>query len=107
MAMPNEPMRLDADDLYSPRVEAYLEEQSLQRRPIPEAAPRSWLVRLLFANYFYLSVASGVGALCAWAILEPFFRETAVAREFNLANFLIFPTVAGMLGVFPGGAEGP
>src|SRR5262249_34259005 len=54
-----------------------------------------------------LSIAAGLGALCGWAILEPFFQEGA-AREggFAIVNLLIFPIVAGSLGLFLGAVEG-
>src|SRR5438445_8494100 len=107
MSLPDEPLRLNESDLYSPRVDAYLEEQAVLQRAIPEAEPRPLLVRILFSSYFYLSLASAAGALCAWAILEPFFNEQALGEDrFNLAHVLMFPTVAGMIGLFLGAAEG-
>jgi hypothetical protein len=107
MSTPQDPIRLDQGDLYSPRVEAYLEEQEVLRRPVPETPPAPLLVRIFYSGYFYLSLASGLGAFLAWAVLEPFFDETAIARrELSVANLLIFPAVAGMIGLFLGGAEG-
>ena len=38
MSLPDEPLRLNESDLYSPRVDAYLEEQAVLQRAIPEAA---------------------------------------------------------------------
>jgi hypothetical protein len=104
--MSNEPLRLGQDDLYSPKVEAYLEEQAVLRRAVPEAEPQSLLVRILYASWFYLSIASGIGAFVAWAMMEPFFEEDEEGPRASVVNFLLFPTVAGMVGLFLGSAEG-
>lgn len=55
----NEPIRLDASELYTPQVDAYLEEQAVLRRPIPEAEPQPLLLRIFYASYFYLRVYPG------------------------------------------------
>ncbi len=102
--MSTEPMRLTEDDLFSPKVEAYLEEQAVLRRPIPEIEPRPFLARILLSSYFYLSVASALGGFCAWAMLEPFIDELREDRSWAL--LMLFPTVAGMVGLFLGTAEG-
>ncbi len=107
---PHEPLRLSADDLYSPRVEAFLDEQAMMNRAMPEVQPQPWIFRVLYSSYFYLSLASGLGAFVAWMIMEPFFVErTAIQggqEGFHWANFLFFPTVAGSIGLFLGAAEG-
>lgn len=104
----NDPIRLDREDLYAPKVEAYLEEQAVLNRPVPEVEPRPLLARIFLSSYFYLSVASGLGALCAWALLEPFLddREMDRADGIQLAMLLTFPTVTGFIGLFLGAAEG-
>ena len=107
MSRAPEPLRLDASDLYSPRVEAYLEEQQVLSRAIPEEQPRPLLARIVYSSYFYLSIASGLGAFVAWLILEPFFDDHVLGQgQFQLAQLLIFPTVAGFVGLFLGAAEG-
>jgi FHA domain len=106
MATPSQPIRLDADELYSPKVEAYLEEHAMMRRAVPEAAPRPLLARIFFSSYFYLSLASGAGGLCAFALLEPFVDDRSLGHGFTLVGLLLFPTVAGMIGLFLGSAEG-
>ncbi len=107
---PHEPLRLSADDLYSPRVEAFLDEQAMMSRAMPEVEPQPWILRVLYSSYFYLSLASGLGAFVAWMIMEPFFVEPVALRGghdgFRWANFLFFPTVAGSIGLFLGAAEG-
>ncbi len=107
---PHEPLRLSADDLYSPRVDAFLDEQAMMSRAVPEAEPQLWIVRVFYSSYFYLSLASGLGAFVAWMIMEPFFVEPAALQggqgQFRWANFLFFPTVAGSIGLFLGAAEG-
>jgi Inner membrane component of T3SS, cytoplasmic domain len=106
MGPSEQPLRLEASDLYSARVEAYLEEQAVLQRAIPEVEPRPLLVRIFLSSYFYLSLASAAGALTAWAMLEPFFDERTVGEGFDLVHLLLFPTVAGMIGLFLGAAEG-
>src|ERR1700722_19168125 len=65
------------------------------------------LIRIIYASWFYLAIAGCLGALAGWAVLEPFFDDFAQAQEqFNLAAFLLFPTVAGSIGLFLGAAEG-
>jgi Inner membrane component of T3SS, cytoplasmic domain len=106
---PHEPLRLSPDDLYSPRVEAFLDEQAVLNRAMPEVEPQPWILRVIYSSYFYLSLASGLGAMVAWMIMEPFFVEHMAVQGqqgFRWANFLLFPTVAGSIGMFLGAAEG-
>jgi hypothetical protein len=106
MPASNEPIRLDRSDLFSPKVEAYLEEQELLRRNMPEIPPSSLLSRIFFSSYFYLGLASALGGLCAWAMIEPFIDERSQDHGLGPIGLLLFPTVAGMIGLFLGGAEG-
>jgi hypothetical protein len=107
MPSPNQPIRLEADDLFSPQVEAYLEEHQLLRRDVPEVPPTPLVLRILYSSYFYLSMAGAGGALVAWAILEPFIDDWAIAQgRQGIVVFLVFPTVAGFIGLFLGAAEG-
>ncbi|MDR3636856.1 MAG: FHA domain-containing protein [Isosphaeraceae bacterium] len=100
-----QPIRLGEGDLYSPRVEAYLEEQAVLNRGVPEVEPQPLIVRLIFSSYFYLSIASGLGAFVAWAIMEPFFDDPPVENPVWVGIFL-FPLVAGFVGLFLGATEG-
>lgn len=105
--MTTEPMRLSRDDLFSPRVEGYLEEQAVANRPVPEAPPRPLIIRILYSSWFYLSIASMIGGLCAWAVLEPSFSDKDLEdQRLHLAHYLLFPTVMGGVGLFLGAAEG-
>ncbi len=114
MAFDSKPIRLDNDELYTPEVDDYLERQSLQRRDVPEVAPRPWFTRIFYSSYFYLSLASGLGAFVAWLILEPFyndFNEGMPEGPGNLpnplwVNILLFPIVTAFAALFLGAAEG-
>ena len=65
------------------------------------------ILRVLYSSYFYLSLASGLGAFVAWMIIEPFFDDDRDrADEFQWVGLLLFPTVAGFVGLFLGAAEG-
>jgi FHA domain len=102
-----EPLRLSRGDLYSPRVDAFLDEQALLNRALPESEPPPFIVRMFYSSYFYLSLASGLGAFLAWMIFEPFFDDDPVGRSrYPWAAVLMFPTVAGFIGLFLGAAEG-
>src|SRR5258708_4019905 len=57
MSSSQEPLRLSREDLYSPQVEAYLQDQESLRRDIPEVSPQPLLVRVIYSSYFYLSFA--------------------------------------------------
>jgi hypothetical protein len=104
---PEEPLRLSAADLFSPHVDAFLEEQAMLNRALPEAAAQPWVVRVLYSSYFYLSLASGLGAFVAWLIIEPFINDRDIVQhQANPALVLVFPTVAGFVGLFLGAAEG-
>jgi len=67
------PLRIDAKELFSAKVEDYLEVQSALQRVAEEVEPQSWIVRVIYSSWFYLSLCAGLGAFCGWAILEPFF----------------------------------
>lgn len=99
-------LALSNEDLYSPRVEAFIEEQSVIARATPEAPPRAWYAKVLYSSCFYLSFAGMLGALVAWAVVEPFFNDENVGEEVDAASVLLFPTVAAGVGLFLGAAEG-
>jgi hypothetical protein len=104
----NNPIRLSGDDLFSPKVESYLQEQSAFHRAMPEAVARPLIVRIIYSSYFYLSLAGAAGALLGWGIMEPHLHEAdeAVGERNLLAWFLLFPVTAGFIGMFLGAAEG-
>ncbi|HUG91473.1 MAG TPA: FHA domain-containing protein [Planctomycetaceae bacterium] len=105
--MPGEPIRIDRRDLYSPQVEDYLEVQQSLRRDLGEIEPRPLIVRVLFSSWFYLAIASGLGAFVAWAVMEPYFSDDPFLGNENLVvRILFFPTVTGFVGLFLGAAEG-
>ncbi len=108
MSTPNEPLRLTHADLNSPQVQQYLDMQASLRRDVGDLAAEPLLVRVIYASWFYLAVASAVGALIAWACLEPFFDDRALRHGHGggLVGFFLFPTVAGCIGLFLGAAEG-
>ncbi len=107
MSSSREPIRLSSADLFSPKVEAFLDEQAALNRALPETSPQPLIVRILYSSYCYLSLASGLGAFLAWLIIEPFFDDrNAAQHHFQWAALLLFPTVAGAIGMFLGAAEG-
>ena len=106
MSPSEQPLRIDNDDLHSRNVEEYLEIQQSMRRDLGELNPQPLVVRVIYSSWFYLSTASGLGAICGWMLLEPFFDDNLPEDEFDAAALLLFPTVAGAIGLFLGAAEG-
>lgn len=103
----NNPIRLDENDLFSPKVEAFLEEQAALRRAVPEAVQQPLVLRILYSSYFYLSLAGAIGAFLAWMLLEPHLHEgTAREERSSIPWLLLFPTVAAGVGLLIGAAEG-
>jgi len=106
MSMQKETIRITQADLFSADVESQLKLQATMRRDIDEVPPQPLVIRILYSSWFYLAVSSGLGALVAWAILEPFFDDNALVEGPDVAQFLLFPTVAGAIGLFLGASEG-
>lgn len=94
-------MRITASDLSAPVVEEYLETQAYLTRDVGD---QPWLIRVIYANWFYLALTGAVGGLVGWMIVEPLIDENAMRG--NLFVLLVFPVVAAMVGMFVGAAEG-
>lgn len=105
MNQPSSPIRITAGDLQTPEVEEYVQTQQWLTRDISDAPDQPWLIRVIYANWFYLSMAAGLGGVCGWALLEPFFSDDPNAED-TVAALLMFPVVAGFTGLFLGAAEG-
>ncbi|NQT40489.1 MAG: FHA domain-containing protein [Planctomycetes bacterium] len=107
MSPPNNPIRLDSSDLYSPAVESYLDMQRAVRRDVGELDPQPLVIRVIYSSWFYLSIASAAGAVVAWAIMEPYYDDFEIpVGGMALVEFLLFPAVTGFIGLFLGAAEG-
>jgi hypothetical protein len=102
----NDRIVIDQSELYSPAVEAFLQTQQALRRDVGELAPQPLVIRVIYSSWFYLAIACGFGAFVAWMMLEPFFDDHALDDAPKIINFLLFPTVAGLVGFFLGAAEG-
>ena len=106
MSQDDQPLRISSKDLFAPEVEDYIESQSYLRRDVGEIGDQPWLIKVIFANWFYLAICSGLGGLAGWAMLEPFYDDNAIMGEDMAAAVLLFPTVAAGVGLFLGAAEG-
>lgn len=102
----NQPIRVTAGDLYSPQVDDYLLMQQALRREVGSPDPQPWVIRVIYSSWFYLAIASGLGAFVAWAVIEPFFSDSDLPRGVPGAAILLFPSVAAGAGLFLGAAEG-
>src|SRR2546423_132240 len=108
MSTSKEPLRLDKEDLFSPRVDAFLEERDALSKGRAEVPATPLFFRIVYASWFYLAIAGGLGAFLAWAILEPFMDESKLRQDATtaLVGLLVFPTVAGSIGLFLGLVDG-
>jgi hypothetical protein len=108
--MSSEPrLQLSHDELFSAKVDEFLEEREALRRDVPEAPKQPFLVRLIYSAWFYLAIAGALGALLAWAVLEPHFKEGQEVEKTGLdqlVSFLFFPIIAGCIGLMLGAVEG-
>jgi MFS family permease len=100
-----QPLRISTSDLNTPDVEQYVETQQWLQRDMETVEAQPWLIRVVYANWFYLGICSALGGLAGWAILEPFFSDDPL-NENKVAAILMFPVVAGFIGLFLGAAEG-
>lgn len=100
------PIRINAGDLHTSDVDSYVEMQNYLRRDVGPVSDQPWLIRVIYANWFYLAVCSMAGGLVGWGILEPWFDDNRLDKETDLAAIFLFPVVAGSVGLFLGAAEG-
>jgi len=100
-----DPIRITTADLQGPEVNDYVEMQKYLQRDVSDAGRQPWLIRVIYANWFYLSLSSMLGGLVAWACLEPWF-EDQYTEEVDIVGFFLFPTVAAGIGLYLGAAEG-
>jgi hypothetical protein len=99
-------IRITESDLHTTDVDSYVEMQNYLRREVGPVSDQPWLVRVIYANWFYLAMCSMVGGLVGWGLLEPWFDDNQPDDAINLAAILMFPVVAGSVGLFLGAAEG-
>jgi hypothetical protein len=97
-----DPIRINSKDLFSEDVESYLETQEYLRRDVGELEGQSWIGKVIFSSWFYLSMCSALGAFVGWIILEPFYSD----NDDSSLGLLWFPMVTGLVGLFLGAAEG-
>jgi hypothetical protein len=102
-----DPIRITTADLQRPEINDYVEMQSYLQRDVGEIGKQPWLIRVIYANWFYLSIAAALGGLAAWACLEPWYDDVNTSEdEVDIVALLIFPAVAAGIGLFLGAAEG-
>ena len=88
-------------------VDSYVEMQNYLRRDVGPVSDQPWIIRVIYANWFYLAVCSMLGGLAGWAILEPWFEDRELGGgKMQLAAIFLFPAVAASVGLFLGAAEG-
>jgi len=103
----SEVIRIQSADLRTPQVDEYVEMQNYLRRDVGPIGEQPWVIRVIYANWFYLAICSALGALAGWAAIEPWIDDNQINAEgIDLASILLFPVVAASIGLFLGSAEG-
>lgn len=100
------PIRISENDLHAPEVDSYVELQNYLQRDVGPMSDQPWLIRVIYANWFYLAICAMAGALVGWGVLEPWFDDNRPDDEADPVAFLLFPVVASSIGLFLGAAEG-
>jgi len=100
----NAPLKITARDLSAPEVEDYVAAQAYLQREIGALGDQSWVVKVIYANWFYLAICSAIGGLAGWACIEPFIDDAV--EEFRIIDIFVFAIVTGFIGLFLGAAEG-
>jgi hypothetical protein len=107
-----EPIRITVTDLQRPEVNDYVEMQKYLRRDVGPLSDQPWVLRVIYANWFYLSMCSMIGGLVGWACLEPFIDENdrlpngELEPGALLLRLLLFPGICAAIALFLGAAEG-
>lgn len=105
--MSDQPLKISKDEMFTTQVQDYIDTQEGLTKHLVQVEAQSWFKKLVYSNWFYLMLAGGIGAMVGWAILEPSFDDNEMDGEnVNIAAALIFPVVAGAVGLFLGAAEG-
>jgi hypothetical protein len=102
----SEVIRIGKSDLHAPEVDSYVELQTYLRRDIGPMSNQPWLIRIIYANWFYLAVCAMIGGLVGWGLLEPWIDENDAHEGIEAGSLLLFPVVAALIGLFLGAAEG-
>ncbi len=103
MTIPKPQSASTSSEVYSPQVNEFVEMQQALRRDTGPIDPQPLLIRVIYSSWFYLSIASGLGAVLGWAVLEPFFDDTKVHMHDGLTMLIaifLFPVVAAAIGLF-------
>lgn len=104
--MSNSPIKITNDELFSKEVNDFVGKQEELNR-IEEVSDQPWLIRVIYANWFYLAICAGIGGIAGWCLLEPFFDDNQFqGDDVDVAGLLMFPVVAAAIGLFLGAAEG-
>ena len=106
--MPNEPLKISRDEMYTAGVQDYIDTQASLARNVEAPEPQSWFRRLFYSNWFYLMIWGTIGALAAWGAIEPFLDDKVFIRDDHddYYDFILFGSVAAAVGLFLGAAEG-
>lgn len=105
--MSNEPLKISRDEMYTAGVQDYIDTQATLARGVEPPEPQPWYRRLFLSNWFYLMIWGTIGALVAWAAVEPFIVDSNFYREEDdYLDYILFGSVAASVGLFLGAAEG-
>jgi hypothetical protein len=103
-------IRITYQDLQAPKVDEQIArqaEESALRIGAGTASGEMGHISLIHKNWFNLMIAGIIGALIAWALIEPYFYDDAPdTAEHILIAYLLFGSVGGLAGLMIGSMEG-
>ncbi len=103
-------IRITYEELNDPRISEVLarqEEENAWRAGAPSAAPEKVKTAFFYRSWFYLLCAGLIGALIAWALVEPHFDDEMVTSgKGTAAAVILLLGVGGMAGLMIGAVEG-
>ncbi|MFQ5752300.1 MAG: hypothetical protein ACE5HI_09915 [bacterium] len=94
-------IKISYRELQDAKVDEILAQESSFRRGMGSKREVEGLAKVSFIHksWFYLMVAGFVGALIAWALIEPNFSDAEVTTtKEDFFAYILFPTVGGMIG---------
>lgn len=99
------PIVINKRDLRDPHIEEMLQMEQAARRPLTPTERAPVETALWLNPIVYTSVAGLLGAILAWAVIEPLITKTA-RNETGIGLVLMIPIAAALIGCFVGLIEG-
>ncbi|MBF0543106.1 MAG: FHA domain-containing protein [Candidatus Riflebacteria bacterium] len=103
--MSDEKIVITKRDLSDPKIQNIIVQEKAARKPLSAEQRAPIQTGLILNPIFYTGTAGTIGALAAWALLEPLINKTG-GHEDGIGLTLLFPVTAAIIGLFVGLVEG-